>query len=488
MAAVGGGLREAFERLDAVLPVSLALLTDDQLVGLAQDAEALIRQADALGVAVAREFDNRTDETLGEESLARKLGARKPWGALETVTRTSAKDARERILEARRLAKLPVLEAAVDDGVLGRAQAAAIIEPLLPACDRADAALVHSACENLVDLSRVLPATAVVEAAQAWALVLDPDGIEPVENAAVEKRFFRLGRATDGLVKFSGALPVEQAAAIRAVLDAYLNPRAGASVRFTPAADDGAGAGNGEGGASETTANGDAAGTGGTGGTRGTGGSVLRGPSGTPLLTATETQPPADTRTPDQKRADILHAVFAAARAPETPTMGGAHPTVLVVVSKDEFETGHGAARIDGETEPISAKTAKRIAETGGYQEVQIDSAGKILNLGDTKRCATVWQRKALAVRDKGCIIPGCTIPARWCEVHHIRPDRDGGPTDILNLTLLCWFHHHDIDTGPYQLRMGEDGTPEIRWIFGSHATAWVKAVHTPRQALTTAA
>ncbi|GAA4163928.1 hypothetical protein GCM10022286_25080 [Gryllotalpicola daejeonensis] len=474
---------EALARVCALLPVSLAVLTDDQLVGFARAVEDAGRVLDGLRLGVAREVDNRTDETLGEESLARKLGAKKPWGALETVTRTSARDARERVVEARRLAKLPVLEAAVEAGVLGRAQAAAIIEPLLPATERADTALVEAACENLVDLSKVLPATAVVDAAQAWALVLDPDGVEPVEKAAVEKRFFRLGRAKDGLVKFSGALPVEQAAAIRAVLDAYVNPRAGASVRFAPADDDGAAADHGEHAdaapVTEAAANGAA----------GEGGDAPAAPSGTPTLVATETQPPTDMRTPDQKRADILHAVFtAAARAPETPTMGGAHPTVLVVVPKEDFDSGHGAARIDGEDEPITATTAKRIAETGGYQEVQVDQAGKILNLGDTKRCATPWQRRALAVRDKGCIIPGCTIPARWCEVHHIQPDRDGGPTDILNLTLLCWFHHHDIDTGPYQLRMGEDGTPEIRWIFGSHATAWVKAVHKPRRDLTTAA
>ncbi|WP_344772940.1 hypothetical protein, partial [Gryllotalpicola kribbensis] len=98
MAAVGQGLREAFERVTAMMPAATDLLSDDQLVGFAQAVEALVRQADALSIAVAREFDHRTDETLGEDSLARRLGARKAWGALETVTRTCAKDARERVL------------------------------------------------------------------------------------------------------------------------------------------------------------------------------------------------------------------------------------------------------------------------------------------------------------------------------------------------------------------------------------------------------
>jgi 5-methylcytosine-specific restriction protein A len=167
--------------------------------------------------------------------------------------------------------------------------------------------------------------------------------------------------------------------------------------------------------------------------------------------------------------------------------MGGAHPTILVVVNRDDFQTGHGTARIDGEDQPITAQTARRIAETGGHQEIETTPAGKILNLGDTHRCATPQQRRALAVRDKGCIIPGCTTPARWCEVHHIDPHRDGGPTDIGNMTLLCWWHHTTIDTGPYQLRMNDNAVPEIRWVFGSHATAWTTATHTPKRNLTPA-
>jgi hypothetical protein len=54
-------------------------------------------------------------------------------------------------------------------------------------------------------------------------------------------------------------------------------------------------------------------------------------------------------------------------------------------------------------------------------------------------------------------------------------------------MTLLCWFHHTTIDTGPYQLRMNDHGVPEIRWVFGSHATEWVAATHTPKRNLTPA-
>lgn len=445
MAAVGQGLGPAFRRVEPVLPVCLSALTDDQLIGFAQAAEAVLRQAEAITIAVAREFSHRSDETLGEDSLARKLGAKKPWGALETVTRTSAEDARKRVLEAGSLAKLPVIEGAVTGGSLGRAQAEVIAAPILKTVEVADPARVDLACTELVDLAQVLPASAVLEAAKVWAAVLNPDGIEPVEKAAIEKRFLTLGKARGGLVKISGLLPVEQAAAIRAVLDAYVNPRAGASVAFIP-----------------TSEHGDD-------------------DSAKPMLTGTPAEPPVDTRTAKQKRVDVLHAVFAAAaRAPETPTMGGAHPTILVSVTKDELETGRGAAWVDGEAEPISATAAARIADAGGYQEVEVGPAGEVLSLGTAVRCFTPAQRRALAARDKGCIIPGCDVPARWCEGHHIEPYRDGGSTNVINAALLCWWHHFIIDDGPYRLRMRE-GVPEVRWVFGSHASEWVRAVHRPQ-------
>jgi hypothetical protein len=440
---IGAGIREAFELLEPMLPAALAALTDDQLVGFTTAAERLSRHADALRLACAREFDNRTDPSLGDESLARRLGARNAAEAVETVTRTSAEDARRRVVEARNLAKLPVLAEAVARGLLARAQAAEIIAPLLPALPVADPAAVRTACEQLAEIPAAIPATAVVEAARAWAAVLDPDGVEPVEKSAMEKRFVQLGRARNGLVKLTGLLPIEQAAAIRAVLDAYVNPRAGTAVAFTPTAEH-----NGE---------------------------------GKPLLVATLDEPPADTRTAGQKRADVLHTVFAAqARASDVPTMGGAHPTVIVTVTRENLDARTGTAWIDGEVEPLSAAAAARVADSGGYQEVELGPNGEVISLGRTQRCFSPAQRRALAVRDRGCVIPGCDIPARWCEAHHVEAHRDGGPTDLGNAALLCWFHHHDIDDGPYRLRMVA-GMPEVRWVFGSHASAWTPAAHQAR-------
>ncbi len=51
-------------------------------------------------------------------------------------------------------------------------------------------------------------------------------------------------------------------------------------------------------------------------------------------------------------------------------------------------------------------------------------------------------RRRALTVRDGGCVFPGCNAPAAWCDAHHVNHFEDGGPTDLNNLALLCRHHH----------------------------------------------
>ena len=68
------------------------------------------------------------------------------------------------------------------------------------------------------------------------------------------------------------------------------------------------------------------------------------------------------------------------------------------------------------------------------------------LAVGRTSRTATPAQRKALATRDHGCIIPGCQIPAENCQAHHLTDWANAGDTTINNLALLCWTHHRQVD------------------------------------------
>ncbi|WP_146070178.1 HNH endonuclease signature motif containing protein [Cryobacterium sp. Y29] len=145
--------------------------------------------------------------------------------------------------------------------------------------------------------------------------------------------------------------------------------------------------------------------------------------------------------------------------------MGGAAPTVMIHINATDLQSGRGVGWIDGVDAPISFRRVNEAICAGGAQHVifgTTGTTGNILYLGDTVRCFTAKQRAAIAARDEGCIIPGCTTPARWSEIHHVIPWHQHGPTNIDNGVLLCWFHHHTINTSGWTIRM-INGQPQIR-------------------------
>jgi hypothetical protein len=59
--------------------------------------------------------------------------------------------------------------------------------------------------------------------------------------------------------------------------------------------------------------------------------------------------------------------------------------------------------------------------------------------------------REQVILRDRTCVFPWCTRPARGCDIDHVIPhdpdaDAEGrpqpGPTQTANLAALCRFHH----------------------------------------------
>ena len=83
---------------------------------------------------------------------------------------------------------------------------------------------------------------------------------------------------------------------------------------------------------------------------------------------------------------------------------------------------------------------------------------GRPLDVGRSSRVVSPAQRQALAVRDGGCVFPGCSRPLAWGEAHHLRHWLDGGPTDLDNLALVCRAHHRAIHEGGWRLIRGPDG------------------------------
>jgi hypothetical protein len=114
-----------------------------------------------------------------------------------------------------------------------------------------------------------------------------------------------------------------------------------------------------------------------------------------------------------------------------------------VLVSAEALATGNGHGVVEGSGEALSLATVERLACANGTRTALVDSIGDVLDLGREQRLYSANQRLALAIRDGGCLWPGCDRPPSWTEAHHIDHwARDGGRTDVERGVLLCRHHH----------------------------------------------
>ena len=154
-----------------------------------------------------------------------------------------------------------------------------------------------------------------------------------------------------------------------------------------------------------------------------------------------------------QLRAEALleMARLAAAGGPATG-VAPARPLLWVLAGTDQLESGKGVCQLVGGG-PISALTAQRLRCDCDLVRVLWDADGHPqLDFGRSRRTATAGQRRALWVRDGGCVFPDCDRPPEWCEAHHLVWWDHGGPTDLGNLALICRHHHHLCHEGGWRI------------------------------------
>ena len=430
--ALGEAVDRAFRSGD------LRALDDDALLSLMALAASIGRRAEAALVATVAELQERIDVALPAERPTTRYGCRSIRELVQRTTRASGRTAGDLLRAARALhqplapstgevlaAEYPALREAVADGVVGLDALAGVVATLESArCERgarmaADAELAASARGAGLDAGPSPSADDLRLQAQVWAIYLDQDGAEPRDARALRKRGITMGVCRDVLVPIRGNALPEVAGQLRRLFDSILNPKGDG-----PDAPDG------------------------------------------PHFVELDDGPVeavADTRSRAQKQHDALATILSvAARAGELPTLGGAAPTLVVSVTADDFDAGRGHAHVDGCDEPLSLAVARQVACTGAVQRVTTDSAGRILDIGIADRVFAAHQRKAITLRDGGCIIPGCHVPAAWCEIHHVIEHAKGGPTHTDNGVLLCWYHHRTIDSSGWKVRM-RAGVPEVR-------------------------
>jgi len=142
----------------------------------------------------------------------------------------------------------------------------------------------------------------------------------------------------------------------------------------------------------------------------------------------------------------------------DTPGRAVPSVTVLFTPELDRWMLEDHHCEIDG-FGPVCFDTVSRLLCDARGAWMTMNDRREVLDVGRESRTPTAAQRRAVVGRDRHCRYPGCRAPAEWCDVHHIVEWNDGGPTDLVNLVLLCRRHHGAVHEGRKRLIRHRDGT-----------------------------
>ncbi|MCI1748775.1 MAG: HNH endonuclease [Acidipropionibacterium sp.] len=167
-----------------------------------------------------------------------------------------------------------------------------------------------------------------------------------------------------------------------------------------------------------------------------------------------------EARTTGQRMADALvDMVTEMASLDKIPSAGGQTPRLVVTLNYQDLHDAlageiaagvvHGAL---GEI-PVDAGSLRRMCCEAGILPIVLGGESQVLDEGQERRLVTGVIRRALELRDGGCIFPGCTVSANLCQAHHIIPWWDEGPTSLDNLCLVCRHHHALVEPDRYHSR-----------------------------------
>jgi len=377
-----------------------ASASDSALIDYQRQLAAIARQIDLAAAAVSAEVAHRSRRELGYDGLAQCLGARSPEALVQTITGASAPTARRMVAVGTLVAGpthawlQPIVDA-VSSGRMSSEALMAVEAGLGSRSDSVPASALREAAVTLVGLCLSgAPLSVELLAARARELRADLDaaGVALREEQLRERRFLRLVPQPDGMTRLSGLLDPESAAIVGAAVDSATSPRRGGP-RFVD-------------------------------------------PSDVAAASALVDDP----RSTEQIALDALvQLVDVAVR---TTTLPGRRADVRVLVTQADLDRRAGVGFLEGQSAPVSIETVERQACDGGLVPVLFDDDGQALNLGRSQRLHSAKQRVAIAVRDGGCLAPGCERPPSWCEVHHIHEFGRGGATDLADGVLLCRHHH----------------------------------------------
>ena len=418
-------------RLDGV---PLPLVPDEEFTALLGSLGEVRRAVDSIGTEFAAELERRSVDP--DASLSRRLGERTPAVAIARLTGIDPVEAQDwcsagvATSAGVSLTGEPLPPRHED---VARSLAEATLTPRATRLivGALDAVAARATAEEVAEVERALldyaPGLTSRELAKLCGQVIDrfdPDGVEPREEELRARSGITVINGRDGLVTWIVKMHPEAAGFLTAAVDARTAPRR--SVGFDDSSDV------------------------------------------DPVV--------AEDRALPQRRLDALASIARESLAHDTGRIAGTSVTMCVTLTLESLLTGLGAAHIDGIDEPISASTARRLAADAAIIPVVLGSDSEPLDVGTTSRLFTEAQRRALAIRDGGCVWTNCPAPPGWCEVAHLQPWSHDGPTDLANGALMCAFHHRRFDNDGWAL----EWRGAVPWLI---PPAWVDSSRTPRRA-----
>ena len=129
-------------------------------------------------------------------------------------------------------------------------------------------------------------------------------------------------------------------------------------------------------------------------------------------------------------------------------TLAGACPQEI---SRLRSELASGAA--------IHGPALDRLLCDASFRALITDGARQVLAYNRATPLIPPALRRVVIARDRHCQFAGCDRPHSWCDLHHLTPRQQGGPTTVENLALLCRFHHGLVHDGGWQLTRAPNGS-----------------------------
>ncbi|WP_420445891.1 DUF222 domain-containing protein [Candidatus Poriferisodalis sp.] len=157
--------------------------------------------------------------------------------------------------------------------------------------------------------------------------------------------------------------------------------------------------------------------------------------------------------------AGFVHAAFASAR-PDVQ--------VQVMIEYEALRGQTDAAGITDAGTELAPETVRKLACDAEIIPIMLNGPGGSADIGRARRTVPARLRRALIARDRHCVWPGCSAPPSRCDAHHIWHWAHGGPTNLVNLALLCHKHHHDLHEQNLTIKRNADGT----WTIGRQPRA----------------